>query len=463
MIKLNNKTFLILEMLITISIIIGLISFSAPRLISYANGIKDSQFESDFKKVKTSVNDFLTHNKIPSNLPSISPNEINSYIEYSKVYDDRGKVNYYIDDNLYNIADLRINPLKLNLNGKFVINDMGDVFYIDENKSLEKNKFCSLRKVNDNTLYRTVDNNDGTISIVKYLGDEKNVIIPAKINGKTVTKIYADINWNEIKQNESHYYNKDGTRNKDAWESINDGFFDKDIEKLTLPCTITEIGENAFGNNSINGLIIPNNTKIIGDYAFFCSDIKYLRMGENIKEIGRESFSSNRIRFLQIPSSVENISDGAFYGNRIMKLTLNEGLINIGSSTNSNGFGVFEDNNIEEINIPNTVLTVGNSSFKDNKLNALKLGDNIDIIGREAFSRNELTSIVINTSPSAIGNYAFKNNKIDGRLSIASIKIKGMEYIDNLNINGDIANELGIKVGPTLHGIKMGNGIFSFR
>jgi len=83
-------------------------------------------------------------------------------------------------------------------------------------------------------------NSDGTLTITKYNGSETSVVIPSKINGKTVTAIG------------------------------NNAFaYCKNITSITIPNTVTSIGSRAFGGcESLTSIIIPDGVKSIGDYAF---------------------------------------------------------------------------------------------------------------------------------------------------------------------------------------------------
>jgi hypothetical protein len=89
-------------------------------------------------------------------------------------------------------------------------------------------------------------------------------------------------------------------------------------ENLTIPNSVTSIGNNAFKNcTTITGdLIIPGNVKTIGIGAFEgCSGFAgNLTIESGVEVIGARAFHSNNnfAGILTIPNTVEVIGDNAF-------------------------------------------------------------------------------------------------------------------------------------------------------
>ena len=94
---------------------------------------------------------------------------------------------------------------------------------------------------------------DGTVEITGYSGNETSITIPEKIDGKVVTGIAG---------------NPGFTSPFSGWESI------------TLPNSITSIGDWAFNNcSSLKSITIPNSVTSIGRYAFSnCSSLKNITL-----------------------------------------------------------------------------------------------------------------------------------------------------------------------------------------
>lgn len=108
---------------------------------------------------------------------------------------------------------------------------------------------CSVHNVgsvvaqSDNFRYSIYNN---SIGIVKYIGTEKNVVVPATINGMNVTSIYAMAFANNTT-----------------------------VETISLPTSITYIGYKAFHNcmalNSVtvNSLVVPKVTVLADNWILF--------------------------------------------------------------------------------------------------------------------------------------------------------------------------------------------------
>ena len=85
-------------------------------------------------------------------------------------------------------------------------------------------------------------NEDGTVTITEYNGEENEVVIPAVLAGYKVTSIGGCIF--------GYYY-----RNK--------------ITSISIPNSVTSIGDDAFYDcSSLTNISIPNSVTSIGIYAF---------------------------------------------------------------------------------------------------------------------------------------------------------------------------------------------------
>lgn len=100
---------------------------------------------------------------------------------------------------------------------------------------------------------------------------------------------------------------------------------------------VTAIGENAFGQCSLNEIIIP----------------------EGVVYIGRGAFSYSNVEIVHLPNSLDEIGEDAFYGcNQLTQITLPDGLEYIGESA-------FRDcRKLESVRIPKTVKNIGYYAFE---------------------------------------------------------------------------------------------------
>src|ERR1041384_2837828 len=108
----------------------------------------------------------------------------------------------------------------------------------------------------------TFTTNNGTITITGYTGTGGVVVIPSTINGLPVTSI--------------------------GYEA----FQDSSITGVTIPNSVTNIGEAAFSYcYSLTDFTIPDSVTSIGDFAFSGSSLTNITLGSGVTSIGVSAFS----------------------------------------------------------------------------------------------------------------------------------------------------------------------------
>lgn len=126
---------------------------------------------------------------------------------------------------------------------------------------------------------------DGTVSIEEYTGNDENVVIPEKIDGKRVTVI-----------------------GRNSFQFSN-------IISLTLPNGVTKIECCAFAScDSLKSINLPDSVTEIGEMAFMgCSSLISLNLPESITVISGCMFAGcTSLSAINIPESVSKIGDSAF-------------------------------------------------------------------------------------------------------------------------------------------------------
>ena len=107
------------------------------------------------------------------------------------------------------------------------------------------------------------------------------------------------------------------------------------MTSLTIPSSVTSIGENAFHDCSgLTSLVIPSSVTSIGESAFSgCSGLTSLTIPSSVTSIDRSAFSGcSGLTSLTIPSSVTSIGWSAFEGcSGLTSLTIPSSVTSIGN------------------------------------------------------------------------------------------------------------------------------------
>jgi len=181
--------------------------------------------------------------------------------------------------------------------------------------------------------YSVNDAGDG-VTITKYNGEAKTVVIPSELGGKPVTAI----------GNEAFLENTTITSVKipEGVTSIKDSAFQScgSLTEVTIPKSVTSIGDNAFtGCSSLTKVTIPEGVTSIGVGTFLYCD--------SLTEV-------------TIPKSVETIGISAFAGcSSLTKVTIPEGVTSIGDTAFAGCSG------LTEVTIPKSVESIGKQAFDD--------------------------------------------------------------------------------------------------
>ncbi|MBR7082927.1 MAG: leucine-rich repeat domain-containing protein, partial [Clostridia bacterium] len=165
-------------------------------------------------------------------------------------------------------------------------------------------------------------NKDGTLTITKYSGTEKNVAVPSEIDGKTVTKIgeYAFTGCDGVESvtmpptvngiNKKAFFNAAGLKNINVSEenatftSIDGVLFRTEKTKLLcypmgrtednyeIPSGVVEIGEDAFGNASfLKNVVFCHDVKEIAAHAFVgCTLLESVTLYRSVASIEEDAF-----------------------------------------------------------------------------------------------------------------------------------------------------------------------------
>ena len=330
------------------------------------------------------------------------------------------------------------------------------------------------------------ENEDGTITVTRYIGENTKVVIPEQIAGKSVTVI-----------GDSAFYCRSDLTSIDIPDSVTiiesgaftdctsltsieipDGvtsieaslFFEcKNLVSVKIPDSVTSIGDSAFYLcESLKSIKIPNSVTVIkGGWSFYgCSSMTSIEMSDNVTSIGESAFggcesltsieipdgvtSIGKYAFngcmgltgIEIPDSVTSIEDGAFRGCVGLKsIVVGQG--NTEYTSPGNNCIIEKSSNTllrgcDSTIIPNSVTSIGNYAFSCcTKMVSIKIPNGVTSIGDCAFEGcSSLKSIDIPNSVTSIGCEAFRScsslTSIQIPDSVTSIGKYAFELCSNL-------------------------------
>ena len=152
----------------------------------------------------------------------------------------------------------------------------------------------------------------------------------------------------------------------------NEAFKDQGLTRVILPDALSEIGSRAFEDNFLSIIDIPEGVISIGDWAFNRNQMTLVSLPSSIKVIGRDAFARNLLETVEIPEGVRIVKENTFGDNRLISAV-------IPSSVTAIGRDAFLSNQLTEITIPASIKAIGTKAFGSNYLSTTKfLGDRPD-------------------------------------------------------------------------------------
>ncbi|MBP5445997.1 MAG: leucine-rich repeat domain-containing protein [Acholeplasmatales bacterium] len=194
-------------------------------------------------------------------------------------------------------------------------------------------------------------------SLIKYLGEKSNIVIPEEI-----TKIESGVFY--------YSYNlKTITIGKNVKTLDMQAFYGCSYLTSVIfeeGSVLTEIGANAFYScTSLKSIVLPESYTEVGNYAFSNSSLTSITFSSQTTKIGGSAFSNNtKLQTIVIPDSVTEIGNYAFYGcTALTKVVLGPSIETIGYGMFNNISGnidVFYKGSQEDFND----ITIGSNNTK---------------------------------------------------------------------------------------------------
>ena len=249
--------------------------------------------------------------------------------------------------------------------------------------------------------YSEEDGNTATLTKIQWAEGITSITVPTTI---TVTKNEVQTVYTVTAVAESIFEGTDENKAKFSSLVIEEGIKTigsnafknwRGLTSITLPKSLTTIGQSAFqGNNNANFITIniPENVETIGSYAFQgCSNLKTVTLPDKLNSIDEYAFANlSSLENLVIPNNVDMIGAYAFSGCTKLRIVLPNKLKNIGDYA-------FEYNKAtDKLEIPEGVETIGIYAFNEcTNMQELVLSSSLTKIDYYAFTGcAKLTTII---------------------------------------------------------------------
>ena len=248
------------------------------------------------------------------------------------------------------------------------------------------------------------------------------------------------------------------------------------IASVTVPERVTELKYTFYGFKDLIRVTLPKSLTGIGEKTFYkCTSLISITIPDGVTAIGDRACSGcTSLASVTIPASVTSIGDGAFEDcSGLTSVTIPEGVATI-------GIGAFKECcNLVNVTIPDSVTAIGKYAFMYcgsltsitlpegltaindwvfsgcHSLTSMTIPDSVISIGDSAFWNCGLTSVTIPQSVTTIGGSAFANcsdltdvfiSDLDAwfQIEFANGFASPFYYAKNLYLNGQLVESLEI-------------------
>jgi hypothetical protein len=291
-----------------------------------------------------------------------------------------------------------------------------------------------------------------TITGYNWEGTDGLVAIPGQINGLPVTAI------GEVAFAGVFDCCSVNITIPNSVTSIGNGAFQNNaaLYLITIPDSVTNMGAYAFyGCYGLGSVTIPGSVNSIGIYAFWgCSDLQNVTIGNGVTSIGVEAFGgftanipASELTSIAIPASVTNIGAGAFDTcvlmtaitvdtNNLFYSSLNGVLFNKNQTT----LVEYPDGLDGNYTIPDSVTSIGDAAFVDcANLTGVTIPCGVTNIGEYAFAGcTSLTSVYFTCDAPAADSTVFEGDDFNGN-NVRVYHLPGTTGWSNFTANTGLA------------------------
>ena len=286
------------------------------------------------------------------------------------------------------------------------------------------------------------DNGKKVATLTRGFKQSGNVTIPSEFEGYTVIEIgeFAFASGDEDFYTEDYADIKSITI-PDSVTSIGQYAFRgcSGLTSITIPSGVTSIGQYAFRDCSgLTSITIPSGVTSIGQYAFAnCSGLISVSIPDSVMSIGEHAFAyCSGLTSVSIPDSVMSIGEYAFAASGSisgMNVTIGKGLTNLSDN-------IFLRCNIDKITIPDNISRIGNYAFFECNIEELRIEPSHKsvTIFRHTFERATVEKLYVPANVDDIQDCDVISSVLSGDFNTVYTEIPSVWY--------DAANKKGCSV-----------------
>ena len=213
-------------------------------------------------------------------------------------------------------------------------------------------------------------NEDGTVCITDYKGEDYDIVIPDQIGANKVTQIAA------------YAFSPEKPRRAKQRR-----WFLEQIRSITIPDGVTSIGAYAFaGCKGLSHLVLPTGICYIESGTFKkCEGLSKIDIPEGVISIGASAFEGCFAVCINLPDSVTCLGNSAFADCLVLEnIRIPHGITKIPD------FAFSACASLVNILIPDGVTSVGDYAFDGClKLEKITIPESVTYIGMSAFADAE--------------------------------------------------------------------------
>lgn len=170
--------------------------------------------------------------------------------------------------------------------------------------------------------------------------------------------------------------------------------------------TVTTVQSNAFKNNQITSILLPNTVSVMGDACFeSCSKLVSATLPDGITSLGSSFFyDCKQLESVVIPESVTTLSTNCFYRcSSLTSVDLPDGIEELGYKC------FYGCESLESIALPGSLRTMGQNCFYGcSALESVTFGGSISALPEKCFyGCTSLKSIVLPEGVKELGENCF--------------------------------------------------------